>query len=312
MNSLTTQKHKCFVSVVVYLMNDAKTIRYLLDMFDEFFSERFDAYEFVLVNDASDDDTVQQIERMRNSLQGNINIVNMAWRHGSELAILAGKDAAIGDFVFEIESANIDWPIEIISDLYDKCLSGWDIVSASPIGGSKLTSKLFYYLFKRVSSLKMDLSTETVRIVSRRALNAVLTSKEKIRYRKLLYRLTGFPHTTILYKPTQNGKQKKMGLRDSLSLAFNIFNSYSNLWLHIGLFFSFVFLSISVIGGLYTVFMYFYLDQIMEGWTTTMLFLSAGFSGLFFLFAITSKSITHVIAEVQDKPLYRVSYIKKL
>lgn len=307
----TRLKEKNFVSIIIYLHNNGNVIEELLVNLNGFFSERFDTFEFVLVNDASSDDTEKRIDNVRSQINGNINLVNMAWVHGTELAILAGKDAAIGDYVYEIESAVVDWPLSLLDDLYAKCQSGFDVVAATPIGGEKIISRVFYYLFKRISNLKMNLATETVRLVSRRALNAVLMSKEKVRYRKLLYKLTGFPHVNIRYTPVADSSYQHT-FRENFVLAMTILTSYSDIGLHISLLLSLIFFCISVVGGLYAVFMYIYLAEVMEGWTTTMLFLSAGFSGLFFLFALSSKYISNILIEVQDKPSYCVAEIKKI
>ena len=311
MNSKIRLKGKNFISIIIYLYNNGDVIEDLLTKLNKFFYERFDAYEFVLVNDASTDDTEARLNNIWGKIYGNIILVNMAWIHGSELAILAGKDAAIGDYVFEIESADLDWPVELLDDLYNKCQSGFDIVAATPIGGEKITSRFFYFIFKRISNHKINLSTETVRLVSRRALNAVLMSKEKVRYRKLLYKLIGFPHININYQPIAS-KSYDHSFQKNLILALTILTSYSDIGLHISLWLSLLFFGISSIGGLYAIFMYIYLEKIMEGWTTTMLFLSAGFSGLFFLFALSSKYISNILFEVQDKPSYCVSEIKKI
>lgn len=56
----------------------------------------------------------------------------------------AGRDMAIGDFVYEFDDINPDYPPELIRDVYDRMLSGYDIVAASCKGKIKLTSRLFY------------------------------------------------------------------------------------------------------------------------------------------------------------------------
>lgn len=312
MNPAVRPKEKNFISAVIYLFNDEEWVGGFLEKLDVYLRKRFESFEYVIVNDASTDRSVAEIKKITPQLVGTVNVVNMAWKHGVELAVLAGMDAAIGDFIFEIESVVNDWEVELFNALYEASQSGYDIVAATPRGGERLTSTIFYWIFKKVSNLKMNLSTETVRLVSRRALNALLMSKEKVRYRKLLYKLTGFRYVNIKYEPTSRHLRQRQPFKNNFFLAFNIFTNYSDIGLQFALFLAMLFFGISVFGGLYAVFMYLYLDRIMEGWTTTMLFLSAGFSGIFFLLAVESKYISNILTEVKDKPAYRVAEVKRL
>ena len=304
-------KEKSFISVVIYLHNNEHVISDFLKNLDDKLNQHFDVYDFTLVNDFSTDASLEQIRATASQLLGNVTIVNMAWMHGEELAILAGKDSAIGDFVYEIESPENDWDVELIWELYTKAMEGFDIVAATPRRGGRLISKLFYRLFRRISHLHMDLSTESITLISRRALNSVLMSKEKFRYRKLLYKLTGFPKTNIAYDPVRRIKPRRR-LRDDIVLAFSILTTYSNIGLQIALTLSVMFFSVSVSGGLYAIFAYLTLNSIMEGWTTTMLFLSLGFSGLFFAVALIVKYMSTILNEVQDKPAYKTSIVERL
>jgi dolichol-phosphate mannosyltransferase len=284
----------------------------LLKPLDEFFSERFESYEFVLVNNSSTDGSLEQIRNIVGSINGNVNIVNMAWKHETELAILAGKDLAIGDFIFEIESVHRDWPFKILDELYSTCQAGYDIVAAAPSTKQKLISRLFYKIFQKTSHFKMDLSTETVRIISRRALNAVIMSKEKVRYHKLLYKLTGFPSTDIVYTSIESHNGRNKPIKDKLKLAVNILINYSSLGLRLALLLSLFFFLVSFIGGVYAMIAYLVYDAIVEGWAPIMLFLSLGFSGLFLLMAIAIKYMSIILLEVQDKPAYKVSGIEAI
>ena len=60
-----------------------------------------------------------------------VNIVHMSFYHGLESAMNAGRDLAIGDFVYEFDNMILENEKQIILDIYDKCINGFDIVSAS-------------------------------------------------------------------------------------------------------------------------------------------------------------------------------------
>jgi len=304
-------KEKCFVSVVTYLCNDGGSVFEYLTRMNSIISDGFESFEFVMVNDFSTDNTVDEIRRFKNSSNATVVVVNMAWSHGPELAILAGNDMAIGDFIVEVDSAALDFPPGLVYEMYQKCTSGTDIVSAVPKSRIKFKSRVFYSLFNSVTGI--GLTTETLRIVTRRALNAVLMSKEKIRYRKLLYKLSGYPSASVEYEPASGpAAHHGRSLRSDIALALNVLTSYSDLGLRIAALLSFVFFAFSCGGGLYAILIYIFKQSVVTGWTTTMLFLSFGFSGMFFVMGFLLKYLSMILQEVQNKPLYRVTSVERV
>ena len=75
--------------------------------------KNFLASEIICVNDASTDNVVKMIKNVSKSATSTtISIVNMTHYHGVELAMNAGVEWAIGDFVFEFDSVIEDFPAE--------------------------------------------------------------------------------------------------------------------------------------------------------------------------------------------------------
>ena len=306
-------KEKNFISVILYLFNAENTIENFLKNIDSFLSENFEDYEIIIVNNLSTDKSIEKIKKIKNSLIcNNLIIQDLARKHDVELAMLAGTEFAIGDYIFEFESTMIDFPINIIRELYDEAMSGYDIVGAVPENKQKTSSKLFYRLLNKVSYLDLDLTTENFRIVSRRTLNKVLNLKEKIRYRKALYRYSGFPHKNVFYASTKNNISTEIKNKNKLNLAIDILFSFSNIGLKILMILSFVFFFISITIGIYAVIVYVFYETIIQGWTTTMLFLSFGFSGIFFSLGILGKYLSMILLQLHDRPNYIVKSIDRL
>ena len=57
-----------------------------------------------------------------------VNIIHMSFYHGLESAMNAGRDIAIGDFVYEFDNVYADFPTELLTEVYEKLLEGNDIV----------------------------------------------------------------------------------------------------------------------------------------------------------------------------------------
>lgn len=311
-NKLTKEKN--VLSVVVYVKDDGEIIEDFLLQIDNLLKQRFEAYEYILVNDFSTDDSIERVKGITDQIHGNVTTVNMAWRHGLELAMLAGLDLAIGDFILEFDSVLIDYDVQVVLDIYNKCLEGFDIVSAIPSNSQRLSSKVFYKTLKKISYKNMELTTETFRIISRRALNRVLSSKEKTKYRKALYHYSGFATETIKYdvKKITGKSRTSTSLSDRVKLANDVLISFTNIGTRVAVTLSLFFLAIALFMLGYTLYSYFNVENIEPGWTTIMLFLSFSFSGVFFILAILSKYITVLLIEVQEKPLYVYQSVEKL
>src|SRR5262245_47450110 len=129
--TLRHPKEKRFISFVVCIGDEEQTAGSFLSQLIRLAEQMFESWEVIVVLNGSPDGTVRTIRETVQTSPGVI-LITLAWRHDEELAMLAGTDFAIGDLIYEIESTYQDWPFEMLATLYEKCLSGSDIVSAVP------------------------------------------------------------------------------------------------------------------------------------------------------------------------------------
>lgn len=306
-------KEKNFISIVAYINNNEKEIIEFTKKLDKFFKEKFEFYEFIFVNDNSIDQSKDKIKEITDSLNGNVVVIDLAYKHGIEVAMLAGVDFAIGDFIFEFDNVAINYSMDEIINIYNKSLEGFDIVSASPKNGQSRSSRLFYKFLNKVSYRNLELTTEVFRIISRRALNRILKNKEKIRYRKALYHYSGF--NTYIYEYIPINKiniESNLTLKEKFNLASDILVNFSDISLKIAINISLLFLFITLFTLGYTVYSYITLEKIQSGWTTIMLFMSISFFGLFFVLSILAKYMTITMLEVKGRPSYIFKNIDRL
>ena len=181
-------KEKNFISAVVYVNNNKKIIKEFLEKLNNVLNDNFLKYEIICVNDASTDNTIDEIKKVKiNSENASLTIVNMSFYQGKELAMNAGVDISIGDFVYEFDSIMVDYDVDTIIKAYKKSLEGYDIVNVAPNKKSYKTSILFYKVFNKFSNNQYKISTETFRILSRRAINRIHSMHKTIPYRKAIY-----------------------------------------------------------------------------------------------------------------------------
>lgn len=307
-------KEHNFISAVIYIHNAQARIDRFLRTIIDVLENNFDHSEIICVNDASDDDSLSFIRHIcEDAKQTNISVINLSHFHGLESAMGAGVDMAIGDFVFEFDNTNLDFDDEMVMTVYRHSLEGFDIVSASPDKREKFTSRLFYKVFDKFTDISYEMETESFRILSRRVINRISSMNNRVFYRKPLYANCGLRTDNIKY-PIKKGvtfspDRKEKNYRSGLAIDSLI------LFTKMGYQFSFsitilmMIISLFVIG--YTIIAYFTLNPV-AGWTTTILFLSVSFFGLFGILTIIIKYLQLLVDMVFKKKHYSFESIEKL
>ena len=305
-------KEKPFISIVVYLYNRQKEISGFLKSMDKLFSKNFEGYEFVLVNDCSTDKTLKIAKETIKDIKCSVSIINLTRKYNDEIAMLAGADKSIGDYIFEMDSPIIDYPTKLILKTYKKAIKGYDIVAAVPNAPIKLSQRLFYNLIIKFSHLDIGLTLESFRIVSRRAVNSILNITEKTRYRKGLHSYIGFSKTKIHYNKINNKSTIiDRSLSEKISLGLDIIVSFTKLGLIISLFLSIILFLFSLGMGIYALYDYFFGEDIAgTGWASVIAFLSIGFSGIFLILGMLVNYASKILIEAQNRPLYNVKSIE--
>ncbi len=306
------EKEKNFVSAVVYLGEEQGCAAPFLEMLTAELSARFEQYELVFVDDASRDATMAEVRAALTALAGEkpvpVTVVHMSLKQGLELAMNAGQDMAIGDFVYEFDSMKMPYPAELIGGAYDACLAGSDIVSVSPSKNRSALSSLFYRMFNSASRSKYKLHTDVFRLLSRRAINRVRSISTAMPYRKAAYAASGLKLSTLSFPGSAGDLKEKL----RLSRAMDSLALYTDLGYRVSLGISVFMLVLMVASLVYTLVNVLSGRQLAEGWTTLMLLLTGGFFGVFLILAIVLKYLSLVVDLIFKKQKYLVESVEKV
>lgn len=305
-------KEKKLISVIVYLYNNENSILDFLSRIVQNTDSIFEQFEIIIVNDFSTDSSIQKIKSASFLENHQVTIIQMSFHQGVELCMNAGLDLSSGDFVYEFDSVLIDYNENLIGESYKKIIEGYDVVAISPIESDNFTSKLFYKTYNYFTKSNYKLRTDRFRILSRRAINRSFSISVNIPYRKAMYVNSGLKITTIEYKKTNNTKKtnEKSYLRSKTAIDALII--YTNLAYKISISIAIALLLVTLSMIIYTVVIYFGKDKPIEGWTTTMLLISFGFSGFFLLSTIIIKYLSLILELVFKKKSYIQEKIEKM
>ena len=308
------KKEKKFISIVAYLHNVEDQIVPFFDSILPVVEENFSQYEIVCVDDGCTDGTMERLrEHLAASTRSSmVNIVHMSFFHGLESAMNAGRDIAIGDFIYEFDSIAVDYDPSLLMSAYQKLLQGNDIVSAGSGERLQLTSHLFYKVYNATNRGKGKIGPETFRIVSRRAINRIKAMGQYIPYRKAVYANCGLKMETITYKPVGSTKGKRQQTGERMSLAMDSFIYFTNVMERISALISGAFLLLTVGMGVYILRDLLGNRTIVEGWISTVGFLALGFFGVFALLTIILKYLSVMLNLIFRQQRYLISDVEKV
>ncbi len=303
-----------FISIVAYLHNVEDQIVPFFESVIPVVEENFSQYEIVCVDDACTDSTLEKLKEYLKGSNGSsmVNIVHMSFFHGLESAMNAGRDMAIGDFIYEFDSIAVDYDPTLLLTAYGQLLQGNDIVAAGSGERLQWTSRLFYRVYNETRRGMGQIGPETFRIVSRRAINRIKTMGQYIPYRKAVYANCGLKTKSLSYKPVGEARGKRQRTGERMSLALDSFIYFTNVMERLSALISGAFLLFTVGMGIYILRDLLGSRAIVEGWISTVGFLALGFFGVFALLTIILKYLSVLLNLVFRQQRYLISDVEKV
>lgn len=303
-----------YVSVVAYIHNDARKIEKFIATVTKACSA-FTECEMIFVDDYSDDDSVEIIKSYfdKNPTSININIIRLGRYHGMETAMNAGRDMAIGDYVYEFDDLFIDFDENVVLEAYNKCLEGNDIVTVSTDVPLRLTSIMFYKLFNQAFHSDSKIGQESFRILSRRGINRVISMDVDIPYRKVLYLNSGLSSAQVKYVSTVGRRPPRIVKKNErIDLAFDSFIYFTKIVQHFSIIVSAFFAAFALAACLYAIISRSMGFHVGLGWLSMMIILSLGLTGLFGMLAIIIRYLSVLIDLVFKRQKYLVADVEKI
>lgn len=195
--------------VVVPAYNEGESLREfharLAGVFDQIRVEQPDLdCEVLYVDDGSRDDTYAVMCSLREA-DARVATLKLSRNFGKELALTAGLDAADADAIVVID-ADLQDPPELIPVFLQHWREGYDVVygtrstRAGETGLKKFTSAAFYRVMEKLSATPVPRDTGDFRLMSRRALDALKTLRERQRFMKGLFTWVGYKQKSVVYE----------------------------------------------------------------------------------------------------------------
>ena len=161
--------------------------------------------EIICVNDGAKDNTLNEMFKAQAKYPDNVGVINLTRNFGLEGAVNAGLKTATGDAVIVMD-ADLQDPPELILEMVKKWETGADIVVASRETRTndtffkRTTANIYYKLLDSLSGkLKLEKSAANFRLMSRRAVDTVLSLPEVNTYFRVNVPFIGMKTERVSY-----------------------------------------------------------------------------------------------------------------
>lgn len=154
--------------------------------------------EVLFVNDGSKDNTLDILRQLADEHPGMVRYISLSRNFGKEGAMFAGFEHATGDYVAVMDADLQDPPALLPEMLKAVREEGYDCAGTrrtSRQGEPPIRSffaRCFYRLMNRISNTQLVDGARDYKLLSRKALNALLSMPEYNRFSKGLYEWIGF------------------------------------------------------------------------------------------------------------------------
>ena len=213
-------------------------------------------FELLFVNDGSKDGTWTAIQR-ESALNGAVRGLRFSRNFGKESAIFAGLANARGGCAVVID-CDLQHPPEKIVEMYRLWEQGYEVVEGvktdrgeeSPFHA--FAARCFYDLISKAVGIDMS-SASDFKLLDRKAINALLTIREKNVFFRALSFWVGFKTTTVEFEVRERtAGSSKWSTRSLMRYAVNNITSFSAAPMQVVTVLGVLMLLISVILGVTT------------------------------------------------------------
>jgi len=268
--------------------------------------------EIIFIDDGSTDNTLDILRSLEKE-HSQVGYIALSRNFGKEAAMLAGLEAATGDYVV-IMDADLQHPPSLLPEMYDGIVKeGFDCVAAkrsnrkgeSPI--RSFFARRFYGLINKISDVEMVDGATDYRLMTRQMVDAVLSLKEYNRFSKGMFGWVGFSTKWLEYEnqPRAAGKTK-WSFSALMLYSVDGIVSFSVKPLAISSFFGLLFCFLAFLGAVFIIARWLMFGDPVQGWASTICIILFVGGVQLFSTGILGQYLAKSYLETKRRPIYVV------
>ena len=272
-------------------------------------------YEIVLVNDGSKDGSWAAMRRLA-AADPHLVAINLSRNHGHQLALTAGLDLCAGAQILIID-ADLQDPPELLGEMRAMMAAeGADVVYAvrrkreGETLFKKATAAAFYRALDHITDTPIPLDTGDFRLMSRRALDALLSLPEQARFIRGMVAWVGFRQVPFVYdRAERHAGETNYPLSKMIRLALDAITGFSTTPLRFASHMAVYLAAASLLLLGYIAYGYF-MGAPSPGWTSTMLVVVVLSAVQMFVLGLIGEYLGRLYVESKRRPLYLVADVE--
>ncbi|MCC6146854.1 MAG: glycosyltransferase family 2 protein [Anaerolineaceae bacterium] len=298
------------ISVVIPIYNSAPVLKELVQRLQSVLGDISSAYEIILVNDGSRDESWSVIKNICTEFQ-EVKGIDLMRNYGQHNALLCGIRAARYDVIITMDD-DLQHPPEEIPALVEKLAEGFDVVYGFP---RKLPHSIWRNIFSRLTkrTLAMVMGIKTVREISafrafRKDLRKAFdhySSPGVIIDALLSWGTTNFTSIPVDEKPREQGTSNYNFLKLA-SQGLLVLTGFSTIPLRFASWFGFFIMLVGFFIFAYVVIIYFALGSI-PGFPFLASIISIFSGAQLFSLGIFGEYLARIFDRSIERPTYKIS-----
>lgn len=196
------------ISVIVSCYNEEESLPLFYEEMERVRKKDFEnemEFEYIFVNDGSKDKTLEEMKKLARE-DSKVRFISFSRNFGKEAAMLAGLEAAEGDYI-TLMDADLQDPPSLLRQMYDAIKNeGYDQVGTRRVtrkGEPPIRSffaRMFYKLINKMSNVEMVDGARDYRLMTRQVVDSIISMQEYNRFSKGLFSFVGYKTKWLEYE----------------------------------------------------------------------------------------------------------------
>ncbi|MCD8131386.1 MAG: glycosyltransferase [Lachnospiraceae bacterium] len=302
------------LSVIVPCYNEEENVPLFYEEFiknQSFFDGRGMEFEIIYVDDGSKDRTKEEIRKLHEQ-DGRVRMVSFSRNFGKEAGLLAGFEAAGGDYIVAMD-VDLQDPPSLLPEMFSYIDEGYDSVATRRVtrkGEPPVRSffaRCFYKLMRRISRTEIVDGARDYRLMTRQVVDAILSMKEYNRFTKGIYGWVGFDTKWIEFENVERRKgETKWSFWKLLLYSLDGIMAFSTVPLSIAAFVGILFCVIAFAALIFIIIRTLIWGDPVGGWPSLVCIITLVAGVQLFCIGIIGQYLAKAYMEVKDRPAYIV------
>lgn len=269
--------------------------------------------EVILVDDGSRDNTLDVMQEMARKYPV-VRWLSFSRNFGKEAAILAGLSVAKGEYA-AVMDADLQDPPALLPDMLKAVREeGYDCAGTRRVSRKgeppirSFFARCFYRLINRLSSTQLVDGARDYKLMSRRALDALLSMPEYNRFSKGLYEWIGFRTRWFEYENVERvAGETKWSFWKLFKYSLEGIVAFSTTPLTLSALLGLLFMLISAVAMVGLVIRQYVYQNSVDGWTSMVCIILLLSGVQLFCFGIFGQYLSKMYMEIKRRPHYIVA-----